>query len=177
MDGATVLNYISSHDDGSPFDLKRERTYESATKLLLTQGGAQIYYGDELGRSLSVKADGDAKLRSFMNWEDMEKDSAQSLLIHWRKLGQFRHDHPSIAAGRHQQINEEPYTFTRTLEGEIADKVIVTLDLEVGKEYNIDVSQLGDLKKVNDGYSGQDYEVENGKISIIATHPILLLSK
>jgi alpha-amylase len=30
-----VLNYLSSHDDGQPFDPKREKPYETANKLLL----------------------------------------------------------------------------------------------------------------------------------------------
>jgi len=33
LNGKTVMNYLTSHDDGSPFDKDRKRTYESATKL------------------------------------------------------------------------------------------------------------------------------------------------
>ena len=61
----SVLNYISSHDDDHPFDAKRERVFESATKLLLSPGAAQIYYGDETARELIVPgAKGDATLRN-----------------------------------------------------------------------------------------------------------------
>ncbi|MBQ0741033.1 alpha-amylase, partial [Aquimarina celericrescens] len=41
--GKGVTNYISSHDDNSPFDKSRTKTYESATKLLLSPGISQIY--------------------------------------------------------------------------------------------------------------------------------------
>ena len=73
LKGNTVMNYISSHDDSNPFDKKREKTLESATKLLLTPGVSQTYYGDESARSLDiVGTQGDATLRSFMNWEDIK---------------------------------------------------------------------------------------------------------
>jgi alpha-amylase len=63
LKGKSVMNYVSSHDDGSPFDKLRTKTYESATKLLLAPGIAQIYYGDETGRRLDVQAQGDATLQ------------------------------------------------------------------------------------------------------------------
>jgi alpha-amylase len=35
--------------------------------------------------------EGDATLRSFMNWEAIQQtDSVQQVLAHWHKLGQFR---------------------------------------------------------------------------------------
>ncbi|HZV67796.1 MAG TPA: alpha-amylase family glycosyl hydrolase, partial [Telluria sp.] len=48
--GRSVLNYMSSHDDGAPFDAMRKRPFESANKLLLAPGAAQVYYGDETAR-------------------------------------------------------------------------------------------------------------------------------
>jgi alpha-amylase len=36
LKGNTVLNYLSSHDDGGPFDAKRTKTIEAGTKLLLS---------------------------------------------------------------------------------------------------------------------------------------------
>jgi alpha-amylase len=69
------MNYATSHDDGWPFDKERKRTYETATKLLLAPGISQIYYGDETGRKLIVAgAEGDANLRSNMNWEDIKNN-------------------------------------------------------------------------------------------------------
>ena len=70
LKGNTVMNYVSSHDDSYPFDKKREKTFESGTKLLLAPGISQVYYGDESARSLDIEgATGDATLRSNMNWE------------------------------------------------------------------------------------------------------------
>ncbi|MBT8236471.1 MAG: alpha-amylase, partial [Bacteroidia bacterium] len=36
LKGKGVMNYLTSHDDGSPFDPKRENTYQAANVLLLT---------------------------------------------------------------------------------------------------------------------------------------------
>mgnify|MGYP006055198699 FL=1 len=73
LKGNTVMNYVTSHDDGWPFDKKREKTFESGTKLLLAPGISQVYYGDELARSLEIEGtQGDATLRSFMNWDDLK---------------------------------------------------------------------------------------------------------
>ena len=73
--GLSVMNYVTSHDDGSPFDKKRERSIEAGTKLLLTPGIAQVYYGDESARNLEIEgAEGDATLRSFMNWDDIKSN-------------------------------------------------------------------------------------------------------
>jgi alpha-amylase len=74
LKGNTVLNYLSSHDDGGPFDAKRTKT-EAGTKLLLSPGIAQVFYGDESARSLVVEGTQDATLRSFMNWDAIKKRS------------------------------------------------------------------------------------------------------
>jgi hypothetical protein len=46
LKGSSVLNYLSSHDD--PFDGLRTQGIEAGTKLLLSPGVAQIFYGDSL---------------------------------------------------------------------------------------------------------------------------------
>ncbi len=77
LQGVAILNYVSSHDDGSPYDAERQDPLGAGTRLLLAPGGAQIYYGDELARPLVVPgAEGDANLRSFMNWQDLEGGGA-----------------------------------------------------------------------------------------------------
>jgi alpha-amylase len=85
LKGNTVLNYLSSHDDGGPFDAKRTKTIEAGTKLLLS-GIAQVFYGDESARSLVVEGtQGDATLRSFMNWDAIKKILRQKkTLSHWK---------------------------------------------------------------------------------------------
>ena len=77
LKGYTVMNYVSSHDDSWPFDKKRVRPFESGTKLLLAPGIAQVYYGDESVRLLDIPGtQGDATLRSFMNWKENKNERA-----------------------------------------------------------------------------------------------------
>ena len=75
--------------------------------LLLTPGTSQVYYGDESARDLTIEGTvGDATLRSFMNWDDIQNKETQEILNHWQKLGQFRANHPAVGAGRHHLISE-----------------------------------------------------------------------
>lgn len=180
LKGYGVLNYLSSHDDGQPFDATREKPFETATKLLLCPGASQVYYGDESARSLVVEdTQGDATLRSFMNWEAIQNNTeTKSVLSHWQKLGQFRANHPAIGAGIHQMITEAPYTFYRSFSKDnFKDLVVVGLDLPVGKKV-LDVSKVfknGD--EIRDAYSGALSTVENGKIVIDSANTIVLLEQ
>lgn len=180
LKGFSVLNYVSSHDDGNPFDGKREKAIEAGTKLLLSPGISQVYYGDESSRSLVVEGTiGDATLRSFMNWNDIKTNSqSQKTLLHWQKLGQFRRNHPAVGAGVHSKISDAPYVFSRTFSKEkINDNVVVGLDLPLGKK-EISVSTIfKNGSKVKDAYSGLISIVKNGKVTIDSVFDIVLLEK
>ncbi|WP_458008625.1 alpha-amylase family glycosyl hydrolase [Flavobacterium sp. PL002] len=180
LKGSSVLNYLSSHDDGSPFDAARTKNKETATKLLLSPGLAQVFYGDESARSLIVAGtEGDATLRSFMNWEDIKSNPAtQAALLHWQKLGQFRKNHPSIGAGVHQQISAQPYVFSRTFtKGDYSDQVVVGLDLSIGKK-ELSVGTIFDNgTTLRDAYSGKTATVTNGTVAIDSPFDIVLLEK
>jgi len=174
-----VMNYITSHDDGQPFDLERNRTFESATKLMLTPGTAQIYYGDEIARPLKVDgAVGDANLRSVMDWNATERPEVKALLTHWQKLGKFRHNHLSVGAGKHKMISETPYVFSRTYnENSYEDAVVVGLELAKGLK-SLDVSTIfkeGDV--LRDAYSGLEVNIKDGKAIISSEYDIVLLEK
>ncbi len=179
MQSVSVLNYLTSHDDSSPFDAERLKPFEVGTKLLLSPGAAQIYYGDEIARPLVIEGtQGDATLRSFMNWEDLNKKSTKDLLRHWQKLGQFRKAHPSIGAGKHEQLQAKPYLFKRTLNADNhQDKVLVGLDLKQGQK-TIPVSAVfeNDME-VRDFYSGKTVTVKAGKIQLNTDFDIVLIEK
>ncbi len=172
-----VLNYLTSHDDGQPFDENREKSYETATRLLLSPGTSQIYYGDESARDLTIEGTiGDATLRSNMNWNELSQK--QDVLIHWQKLGQFRRNHPAVGAGKHSIISDSPYVFSRSYtKGTFNDSVVIGLDFSKGK-HTVNVSSIfKDGQQVKDFYSGQTLEVKNGTITIEVDTNIILLEK
>lgn len=180
LKGYGTLNYLTSHDDGQPFDAKREKPFETATRLLLAPGTSQVYYGDETARTLIVEGtQGDATLRSFMNWNDLKNNSAtQKVLAHWQKLGKFRANHPSVGAGKHQMISENPYVFKRTFQKDAyKDAVVVGLNLSIGKKE----MKLSDAFKegaiLKDAYSKQTVVVKNGLVQIDSPFDIVLLEE
>ncbi len=173
LKGVSVLNYLDSHDDGNPFDAARARPFETANKLLLAPGAAQIYYGDETARRLDIaEASGDAKLRSFMNWDELKSNTRRSgyriadVRAHWSKVGLFRQAHVSVGAGTHRKLADAPYTFTRSYAGRgYDDKVVVALDVPTGKAVSVKVGGVfADGAKVRDAYAGATYTVKKGAV-------------
>lgn len=186
MKGFSVLSYISSHDDGSPFDPLRERPLEAANKLLLAPGAAQIYYGDETARILKVDgAEGDATLRSFMNWDELKSNAKRGNVgvadvhDHWARLGRFRAAHPAVGAGVHRMIQQSPYTFQRTWEKNgVSDRVVVALDLPQGKPTAIPVRGVfNDGQTVRDWYTGKSAVVKDGKVQFELAAPVALIAQ
>jgi alpha-amylase len=179
LSGVAVLNYLSSHDDGSPYDADRKDPLGAGTRLLLAPGGAQIYYGDELARPLRIDgAEGDANLRSFMNWDDLEGGGTTSeVLRHWRKLGRFRRDHPAVGAGEHRTLQESPYIFSRTLAGDGAtDQVLVAMDQGQGEKTVPVFGLFPEGAEVVDAYSGTAATVRDGAVKLTTPSDLVLLS-
>lgn len=174
----SVLNYLTSHDDGNPFDKERKRPFYSANVLLLTPGASQVYYGDETSRNLIIEGtEGDATLRSFMNWEELDSlPQIQKIHKHWQKLGQFRRNHPAIGAGKHKRLAKSPYVFSRTyVNGDYKDKVVVGLDLPKGKKSLWVKGFFGDGTKLYDAYSETEVMVAKGKVILENDFDIALL--
>ena len=183
LKGKGVMNYMSSHDDGDPLDKMRENPFETSTKLLLCPGASQIYYGDETSRLLFTPgAMGDANLRSFMNWDEIDENAEVSgykireVLDHYCKLGMFRSKHPSVGAGIHELISTEPYVFSRkySFDGQ-QDKVVIGLNLEPGtKRFKVE-GIFADGAEIIDSYSGAKTVVKNGFVSFHSDEKIALL--
>lgn len=183
LKGYSVLNYVSSHDDEYPFDGTRTKAFEAATKLLLSPGAAQIYYGDETARDLLVpEAVGDAKLRTPMNWGELAGNVSKhgyrvgDLRTHWSRLGLFRQAHVAVGAGVHVKLRDQPYTFKRTYEqGGVSDKVVVAMDVPNGA---VDVGGVfADGQRVKDYYSGKVAVVAGGKASFGGAADIVLIGQ
>ena len=182
----SILNYISSHDDMQPFDVDRQSALDAGTKLLLSPGAAQIYYGDETARDIHVNgAEGDATLRSMMNWDELQNNVSrngidiQEVLTHWQKLGMFRHDHVAIGAGSHQKLSDHPYTFQRTYQDHgISDKVVVALNLPTNDVNTISVAGVFDNgQTLRDYYSGNTAVVIDGKVNFQSKSAIALIAQ
>ncbi len=181
LNGLSVLSYLSSHDDSEPFDRNRLLAFEAGTKLMLTPGGIQIYYGDETARPLHIEgAEGDANLRSMMNWDELTNNKFKNgyyvgdVFQHWSKLGTFRIMHPAVGAGKHQKISMKPYSFTRILnKNGYIDKVMVILDPDTAA-----VSVNGLFREgveIKDYYSGQTAIVSNDQLLFESLDDVVLL--
>lgn len=174
----SVVNYLTSHDDGQPFDQERKDPVKAANILLLTPGASQVYYGDETARSLVIDStQGDATLRSFMNWEELETSiPTKTTLEHWQKLGTFRNNHLAIGAGKHERLSKKPYVFSRTyIKDDYKDKVVVGLDLPKGKKSLSVKGFFGDGTTLYDTYSNTEVIVANGKVTLENDFDIALL--
>ncbi len=183
MKGHTVLNYITSHDDGYPFDQDRTQALDGGTRLLLTPGQAQIYYGDETARNLVIEGTmGDATLRGFMNWEEIDANvrrgghKVEEVLAHYQKLGQFRQQNPAVGAGKQTVLQEKPYVCSRSYSQDgYENTVVIGLDLPEG-EKSVPVGEYfknGTMLK--DYYSGKRVKVKRGQVTINTPFKLLLL--
>ncbi|MGO4918986.1 alpha-amylase family glycosyl hydrolase [Maribacter spongiicola] len=174
----SVLNYLTSHDDGQPFDQERTNPKRAANVLLLTPGASQIYYGDETARSLVIEGtQGDATLRSFMNWKELDSlPKTKETLAYWQKLGTFRNDHPSIGAGIHKRISKAPYVFSRYFsKDDFVDKVVIALDAPKGKK-SISVKGIfGDGTKLYDHFSETEVTVNKNMVFLDNDYDVVLL--
>ncbi len=175
-----TLSYLNSHDDVNSYDTIRSKPYESALRLLLAPGGAQIYYGDETARKLNITgAQGDATLRSVMNWESLKTDTlTQRILTHWQKIGTFRANHFSIGAGKHQILTEEPFTFSRVLNDKnYKDQVVMAIGVPKGSKSIVVGSVFSDGTTLKDAYSNTSGIVKDGMVSLDSPFDIVLLEQ
>jgi alpha-amylase len=171
--GRGVLNYLASHDDMNQFDPPRANIRRDATRLLLSPGGVQIYYGDEVGRSLAIPGTaGDATLRSVFNWADVSRNAA--LLDHWRRIARFRQRHLAVGAGMHGKLGAAPFTFSRVL-GE--DRVVIAIRDSSGP-LTVQVSPvLRDGARLRDAYTGEEAVVTDGRVQLTRARDVVLLEQ
>ena len=176
--GFNVLSYISSHDKKLG-----ARGASSGTALLLCPGGVQIYYGDETARTGAGYANEEQGSRSQMNW-----GQNPDCLANYQKIGRFRRNHIAVGAGQHNKISDSPYTFSRTYTGTVtvgaekktdySDKVVVSLPGSQGT-HDISVGDVfADGTLLVDEYSGEEYTVSGGKVSVTCdSNGVILLAE
>lgn len=171
--GRGVLNYIASHDDNAPLDPSRNNIRANATRLMLSPGAVQVYYGDEIGRSLVVNGTrGDATLRSKFDWNAVGANT--KLLDHWRRLGRFRHAHIAVGAGRHIELSRNPYVFGRIMSD---DRIVAAIGLP-GGAITVPVAGIfSEGEQVRDAYAGEKLTVVDGRVSLRRAGDVVLLER
>lgn len=155
-----VLTYISSHDTG----LCRDDLYYQGSALLLLPGGVQIYYGDETNRSRVECTMHDHTVRSFMNWNGMDKN----VLAHWQKVGTFRNNHVAVGAGSHTNLSASSGTaFARTYnKNGVTDKVACVIAANANSNITITLNNtFANGTVVRNAYDGKTATVEGGKVT------------
>lgn len=158
---------VAAHTDWHPFsylnnsyhrDTDMGNIIDCATSFLLSPGVAQVFYGDETGRTLSdarLNVDSDQAFRSDMNWESVDSLT----LRHYRKLGTIRRSNPMIASGKQYTI--DCHTCLRS-NGK--DKIIIRVLPIEGQPINVG-SAFADGTIVEELYTGLKATVENGKVT------------
>lgn len=157
---------VAAYPDWHPFnylnnsyhrDADASNMTDCATTLLLSPGVAQIFYGDESGRTLSdarFNVDSNQAFRSDMNWHNPDT----TLMAHFRKLGRIRRDNPVIATGLQTTID------THTCLRHNADSKIL-IRLLPAEENPIAVAGIfPDGTLVRELYTGQTATVRDGGV-------------
>lgn len=157
---------VAAYPDWHPFnylnnsyhrDADVSNMTDCATTLLLSPGVAQIFYGDESGRTLSdarFNVDSNQAFRSDMNWHNPDT----TLMAHFRKLGRIRRDNPVIATGLQTTID------THTCLRHNADSKIL-IRLLPAEENPIAVAGIfPDGTLVRELYTGQTATVRDGGV-------------
>ena len=158
---------VAAHTDWHPFsylnnsyhrDTDMGNIIDCATSFLLSPGVAQVFYGDETGRTLSdarLNVDRDQAFRSDMNWESVDSLT----LRHYRKLGTIRRSNPMIASGKQYTI--DCHTCLRS-NGK--DKIINRVLPVEGQPISVG-SAFADGTIVEELYTGLKATVENGTVT------------
>ncbi len=181
--GKSALHFLANHDTEQVFDRERTRTFEAGTKLLLTPGPVQIYYGDETARTLTPSggATGDATLRSNMNFDELNSPDSKAArtLVHFQKIGKFRREHLSVGAGKHTKLQDDPYTFKREYtEGGSQDKVLVYTGNDGDFSGSLNIYDMwADGTELKDYFSGATATVSNGTISFGTPSGLVLIGE
>lgn len=139
-------------------DAAMDRMEDCATSFLLSPGAVQIFYGDEVARTMSdarFNVDAAQAFRSDYDWNNHNAP----LLQHYQILGQWRHRHPAVGAG--QQTTLDSTTCYRTID---TDEVVIALKPVVGAPIKVPDSWNGHL--VKNAYTNEIQKAQNGTVTL-----------
>jgi alpha-amylase len=179
-DNFNVLTYISSHDtklcgrnENSSSSNQSTLIYQGSAFQLLP-GGIQIYYGDESARPYAYDSNstinsliqsGNHDVRSFMNWDSMDK----TVLAHWQKVGTFRNNHIAVGAGSHTSLTSTSgVAFERIYDkNNQKDKVmcVIAANSNTNVTITVDSTYFKDGETLTNAYTGDTATISGGKVT------------
>ena len=171
LKGGEEISYLSSLKRGlGGIDDK----ITAANQLLLSQGGVQIFYGDEINKQPGEDLTPRQSAGSDYPWQ---KDN-QKVLKHWQKLGQFREKHPAVGAGEEIKLGTDVYgrRWDRNNDGEFEDKVVIKTNA-AGKE---EIRVKGVFKEgteVHNFYTGETAVIKEGWVEFEAVNEVVLIER
>lgn len=165
-----VLSYISSHDTSLG---ALGNKINAGTTFLLSPGGVQLFYGDEVDRQPAPNAY-DHKTRSDYPWSNQD----QAVLEHWQKLGQFRENHPAVGAGQQKDLGNNTYgrTWDGNSDGLIDDKIVIKINGSGISTVNVN-GIFANGVTVRNAYTGKTATVNNGEVEFEFNNQVILIEK
>ena len=166
-----VMSYISSANRGLG---GTDDKITAATKLLLTPGGVQIFYGDEVNKQPPAYLSQEQAAKSDYPWNNQD----QKILKHWQKLGQFRQKHQAIGAGQQIELANNTYgrTWDRDNDGINEDQVVVKVNASGQEKIKVE-DIFKDGTQVRNFYTGDTAIVKNGTVQFKAVNGVVLIEK
>ena len=170
------LTYISSHDTSL---CRKKDMAKVAYNFGLLPGSIQLYYGDETSRvnDMGGGIDLEQGIRSDMNFPaDIDKQgqwaskvstlsteyASDPILATWQKVGQFRLRNIAVGAGLQEKLDDGSYCRRHIDKEKGVDNAVV---IHVGKAKSVKVGKcFKDGTKLQDGFTGKSYTVENGQV-------------
>ncbi|MCF7918833.1 MAG: alpha-glucosidase C-terminal domain-containing protein [Candidatus Cloacimonetes bacterium] len=161
----TMMNLIDSHDTFRYLETAKGdvSTLKLAAFFEMTYVGApHIWYGDEI--AMMGKHDPDCR-RPF-NWKYKDNPKAVDLLDYYKKIIAIRKENDALRRGSFKTLLTDGmvYAYQREFKN---DKIVMLINNEASEKM-IELPLDTGMRSVNDLITGEQYQVNNGKITVKA---------
>ncbi|MGM0502222.1 MAG: alpha-amylase family glycosyl hydrolase [Bacillota bacterium] len=169
-DGFNAVNYISDSKRG--LGAVKDKI-AAGTRLLLSPGSVQIWYGEEVNKGANLK---EPHSKFASNSDYPWNNQQQKVLEHWQKLGQFRAKHPAVAVGEQIELAADTYsrTWDSNNDGVLDDKVVIKINAS-GEEKIKVANVFADGTTVRNYYTGDTAVVSEGTVKFAAVNDLILI--
>jgi alpha-amylase len=167
LEQLTVTGTERAAASALPFRVASKEDVPDAATFLLQPGPVVWFYGAESGRVPGpLVSDPRHQAMSAMSWAD-EQDPGYAF---WKTIGTFRKNHPAVARGGFDMVQDEPKTFHRGLRlGMDADQVVIATGASGRTRLNVSIVWPDDTV-LRDAMTGAVVFVSYGQISL-TPHP------